>query len=230
MSKVVITGSNRGIGLELCRQLAARGEQIVAVCRSASDELAALAGEASAAAGRGVEIVEGIDVTQDADVARFAQELGDASIDCLVNNAGVLHGDSLGTLDFDLVRDQLEVNSIAPLRVTRALLDRVPKGGKVAVVTSMMGSMHDNDSGAYYGYRMSKAAVNAAFVSLAHDIAPRGISVAILHPGYVQTRMTGFAGNLTPQESARGLIARLDDLDASNSGTFWHANGEVIPW
>ena len=103
------------------------------------------------------------------------------------------------------------------------------EGGKIAVITSRMGSIDDNTSGAYYGYRMSKAAVNMAFKSLTLDIAPRGISVAILHPGMVATDMTGGTG-IPVTESAEGLIARLEELGPHNSGTFWHANGEVLPW
>ena len=220
MSTYLITGANRGIGYELCKQLHERGDEVLAVCRSSSDELDGL----------GCRVLKGVDVTQDADLASLNEQLGDAKLDYLINNAGILYPGGLDELDFEQIREQLEINSIGPLRVTKALLPRLDAGSKLAVVTSMMGSMTDNESGGYYGYRMSKAAVNSAFVSLSKDLASRQIPVAILHPGYVKTRMTGWNGNLTPEESARGLIAVLDKLTQHESGTFWHASGEVIPW
>jgi NAD(P)-dependent dehydrogenase (short-subunit alcohol dehydrogenase family) len=224
MSTILITGANRGIGLELSRQLKERGDDVLAVCRTETDELREL----------GVHVIAGIDVTKPEDVERLdgevGKELGEKQLDVLIHNAGVLHADKLGELDFDKLREQFEVNSLSPLRVTERLLPRLGQGSKLAVITSMMGSMTDNESGSYYGYRMSKAAVNAAFVSLTRDLEPRGIPVAILHPGYVKTRMTGWNGNLTTEESARGLIAHLDALTMQSSGTFWHATGDVIPW
>ena len=128
------------------------------------------------------------------------------------------------------IRRQFEVNSLGPLRVTRALLGRLVDGSKVGIVSSLMGSMTDNSSGGHYGYRMSKAAVNAAGVSLSHDLRPRGIAVAILHPGMVQTEMTGRRG-IPPEESVRGLLRLLDELTLERSGTFWHApTGRELPW
>ncbi len=217
---VLITGANRGIGLELARLFAARGDLVIACCRHASDDLRALE----------VRVEEGVDVTSDAAIAALAGRLAGVSIDVLINNAGRLEHEPLATLDFEGVRRQLEINAIGPLRVTRALLDHLPGGAKVAVITSRMGSIADNTSGGAYGYRMSKAAVNAAGKSLAIDLAPRGISVALLHPGWVRTAMTGHNGLVDADESARGLIARIDALTPATSGTFWHMNGEVLPW
>ncbi len=220
MATVCITGANRGIGLELARQYQDRGDSVVAACRRASDELGEL----------DVEIVDGVDVTVDVAVGRLADALGDRGLDVLVNNAGLLSDESLDSLDFDRIRKQFEVNSTGPLRVTAALKSKLGRGSKVAIVTSRMGSIEDNSSGGRYGYRMSKAAVNMAGRSLAHDLKPDGVAVAILHPGFVRTDMTGHSGMIDPPESAAGLIARIDELDLESSGNFWHANGDLLPW
>jgi NAD(P)-dependent dehydrogenase (short-subunit alcohol dehydrogenase family) len=148
----------------------------------------------------------------------------------LVNNAGILRAESLGGIDFDSIARQFEVNALGPLRVTEALAPLLKQGGKVVIITSRMGSIADNGSGGYYGYRMSKAAVNAAGMSLARDLHGRGIAVALLHPGMVATEMTGRHG-IAPEESVRGIIARIDALSPATSGKFLHAGtGEVLPW
>jgi len=215
----VITGANRGIGLELCRQVAARGDAVVAVCRSASSELEAL----------GVRIEAGFDLVEDEAPERLRARLDGVRIDALIHNAGILERVDLDDLDVGSVRRQFEVNSLAPLRLTHALLPGLGRGAKLAIVTSLMGSMTDNGSGGSYGYRMSKAALNAAGVSLARDLESRGIAVAILHPGMVRTRMTGHSG-IPVEQSAAGLLERLDALTLETSGTFWHADGSVLPW
>jgi NAD(P)-dependent dehydrogenase (short-subunit alcohol dehydrogenase family) len=125
---------------------------------------------------------------------------------------------------------QFKVNAVAPLRITEALLGNLQNGSKVAFITSRMGSIADNTSGSYYGYRMSKAALNAAAMSLTRELHPKGIAVAILHPGYVQTAMVNFGGDISAEESARHLSRRIAELNLDNSGTFWHANGEIMPW
>jgi NAD(P)-dependent dehydrogenase (short-subunit alcohol dehydrogenase family) len=219
VSRYLVTGANRGIGLELCRQLAARGDEVVAVCRGGSDELDRL----------GLRVEAGVDVSDDESVARLVDRLDGLPLDVLVNNAGILEYVGLETLDLDSVRRQFDVNAVGTLRVTRALLDNLGADSRVAIVTSLMGSMSDNTSGGSYGYRMSKAAVNAAGVSLARDLGPRRIAVAILHPGMVRTEMTGFSG-IPVEESARGLLERIDGLTLENSGTFWHADGRTLPW
>jgi len=219
VSLYVVTGANRGIGLELCRQIAARGDQVVAVCRKTTAGLGAL----------GVRVEEGVDVADGEAIVELARRLHDVEIDVLINNAGILERVSFGDLDVESIRRQFEINALGPLRVTRALVDRLGSGSKVAIVTSLMGSMTDNTSGSHYGYRMSKAAVNAAGVSLAQDLRDRGIAVAILHPGMVQTDMTGHRG-VSAEESAQGLLARIEGLGPANSGTFWHADGRELPW
>jgi NAD(P)-dependent dehydrogenase (short-subunit alcohol dehydrogenase family) len=123
-----------------------------------------------------------------------------------------------------------EVNSLGPLLTTLALVNNMGKGSKVGIITSRMGSIDDNGSGGSYGYRMSKAAVNATGKSLAIDLKPRGIAVAILHPGWVKTDMTGHRGLIDTTESVSGLIERMKELNLENTGSFWHTNGEQLPW
>jgi NAD(P)-dependent dehydrogenase (short-subunit alcohol dehydrogenase family) len=220
MPTVVITGANRGIGLELARQFKQRGDDVVAACRESSKELAKL----------DVEVIEGVDVTEDGSVGDLAKALGDRTVDVLVNCAGILSDESLTDLDFDRMRRQFEVNSLGPLRVTAALRGNLGKGSKVAIITSRMGSIADNTSGGRYGYRMSKTAVNMAGRSLAQDLREAGVAVVILHPGFVRTEMTGGQGLIDPPESAAGLIARIDELSLETSGSFRHTNGEELPW
>lgn len=219
MSNVLITGGNRGIGLELCKQFAARGDSVIAACRKASKELEAT----------GAEVHAGVEVTDDASVDVLAKALDGRSVDILVNCAGILTRETLEDLGIDRIRQQFEVNAIGPLRLTAALRGNLTKGSKVAIITSRMGSIEDNTSGSRYGYRMSKAAVNMAGRSLAHDLKEKGIAVFLLHPGMVATEMTGRQG-IPPEEAAQGLIARIDELGMENTGTFRHANGETLPW
>ena len=219
MKTVLITGANQGIGLELCRQFHKRGDVVIAACRRASAELSTL----------GCRVIEDVEVTDDASVARLAVVLAGQRLDVLVNNAGILSEESLDDLDFERIRRQFEVNALGPLRVTHALLGNLGRGSKVAIITSRMGSIADNGSGSYYGYRMSKAAVNMAGMSLARDLHERGITVLLLHPGMVATGMTGGRG-IPAAESAAGLITRIDSLGLAETGSFHHANGEPLPW
>ena len=219
MATYLVTGANKGIGLQVCTQLAARGDEAIAVCRSSSVDLRDL----------GLRIIEEIDVSEAEAVARLKSELGDQKIDVLLNNAGILHGDSFGNLDYEDMVLQFRVNSLGPLRVTEALADNIVDGGKVGIVSSRVGSIADNGSGGYYGYRASKAAVNQIGMNLAHELRPRGIAVALLHPGMVATTMTGRQG-IDPAEAASGLIDRIDELTLETSGHFWHAEGYELPW
>ncbi len=221
MGTYLVTGANRGIGLEYCRQLKERGDNVIAVCRSASDELKGL----------GVSIATDVDITSDNSVTNFAKKLGNKTIDVLINNAGIVERISLDNLNFDSIRRQFEVNAIGSLRFTQALLPNLTSGSKIIIMTSRMGSIEDNSSGGSYGYRMSKVALSMAGKSLSIDLKPRGIAVAILHPGLVQTRMTNFNKSaITPEESVRGLLKRINELNLDNTGTFWHSNGETLPW
>jgi NAD(P)-dependent dehydrogenase (short-subunit alcohol dehydrogenase family) len=220
MGTVLVTGSNRGIGLELCRHFKNRGDSVIAVCRTPSPELDAL----------GVRVVAGIDVTQPASVQELARSLEGIRLDVVVNNAGILGAETLGEIDYDAVRRQIDANAIGPLRLTEALIPFLARGARVALVTSRMGSIADNGSGGMYGYRMSKAALNMAGTSLAIDLAPKGVTVVILHPGFVRTGMTGNQGSVNAEDAAAQLIARIDEATPATSGRFVHANGEPLPW
>ena len=219
MATTLITGCNRGIGLELARQFRERGDDVIGACRNAGPGLEAL----------GIRIIEGIDVADGDSVSHLGKQVGDQRIDVLVNNAGILRGDNLESLDFDTMQELFRVNTLGPLRVTRELLGNLAEGSKVAIVSSRVGSIEDNGSGGNYGYRASKAAVNMVGVNLHHDLGRRGIAVVILHPGLVATDMTGGAG-IPPAQAAAGLIERIDELSPETSGTFWHAEGYRLPW
>ncbi|MGH8476934.1 MAG: SDR family oxidoreductase, partial [Methylococcales bacterium] len=212
---IVITGASRGIGLALAKEYLERGAKVFAVCRNASDELAR----------SGALIIDGINVTDPRGIEGLIRALKSQTIHVLINNAGILESDRLANVNFDAILRQFLVNSLGPLRITVALLPLLTKNAKIGLITSRMGSIADNASGGCYGYRMSKAALNAAGMSLARDLKGKGIAVAILHPGFVRTAMVGGAGNVSPETSAKRLAARLDELNLENSGTFWHADG-----
>ena len=221
MATFLVTGANRGIGLEYCRQLKARGDDVVAVCRQASDELEGL----------GVRVEAGLELSDSQAIDDLEQRLDGLPLDGVILNAGILQ--SMGLMDLDPagIRRQFEVNALAPLLLARALVDQMPSGAKLVLMTSRMGSIDDNSSGGSYGYRMSKVALNMAGKSLAIDLEPRGIAVAILHPGLVRTRMIRFnPSGIPPEQSVKGLLARIDGLTLATSGSFWHANGELLPW
>ena len=220
---VLVTGSNRGIGLELCRQLKQNGFQVIATCRKRSEALGALE----------IEIIEDIEVSDQKSLFKLADTLSGRRLDWLINNAGIADSIAINNLDEDSIsscKQMFEVNSLGPLLTTQALVNNMGKGSKVGIITSRMGSIADNDSGGSYGYRMSKAAVNAAGKSLAIDLKSLGIAVAILHPGWVKTDMTGYGGLIDTDESASGLIERMEELNLENTGGFWHMNGEQLPW
>jgi NAD(P)-dependent dehydrogenase (short-subunit alcohol dehydrogenase family) len=219
LATVLITGCNRGIGLQLCTQFADRGDEVIAVCRKSSDDLDAL----------GVRVITGIDVADDEPMDGLKDSVGDQAIDIVLNNAGICLRDELDSVDYESMMQQYRVNTLGPLRVTKTLLDNLKKGSKVIIITSRVGSIEDNSSGGYYGYRASKTAVNQVGMNLKHDLEPRGIAVALLHPGYVATDMTDGQG-VAPEDAARGLINRIDDLTLETSGGFWHAEGYELPW
>ena len=221
MSTYLITGANRGIGLELVRQLKDRGEDVIATCRSTSSELNSLS----------VRIETGIDITSGDSVIKLRENLNDTEIDVLIQNAGIAEFNSLSNLDPQSIVHQFEVNALSPLCFVQSMIGHLGKSAKIALISSRMGSIEDNNSGGSYGYRMSKVALCMAGKSLSIDLKPRGISVGILHPGLVSTRMTGFTSNgIQPKESVKGLIQRIDELTLDNTGTFWHSNGEILPW
>ncbi|MFT3929564.1 MAG: SDR family oxidoreductase [Spongiibacteraceae bacterium] len=220
MAAILITGAARGIGLALTRHFAARGDRVIALCRQPSDELAQL---------EGIRVIDDIDVTADTSEQRLQSLLNKLPLDAVIHNAGIMTDENLQDLSLERIRQQFEVNSIAPLRLTQALLSNLRNGSKVVFITSRMGSIDDNSSGGMYGYRMSKAALNMAAKSLAIDLKPLGISVGVLHPGLVATDLTGEQG-IPPEQAAQQLVERIDALTLENSGQFFHANGNGLPW
>ena len=221
MSTFLITGSNRGIGLELCKQINMRGDNVIATCRKSSPELKSL----------GVRIEENIDITSSESIVNLRNNLAGVELDCLINNAGIAEYNTFEDLDLSSILHQFKINALAPLSLTKSLVSLLSKNSKIAFITSRMGSIGDNTSGSSYGYRMSKVALSMAAKSLSKDLLKDNIYVAILHPGLVSTRMTGFTkSGITPEESANGLLKRIDQLNEANTGTFWHANGDVLPW
>ena len=219
MTTVLVTGCNRGIGLELCRQYAARDATVYGACRTKSEALENI----------DMQVIEGVDVSSDLGVEKMRRQLKGVTVDVLINNAGILRGDTLDSVNFADMEEQYRVNTIGPLRVVRALRDNLGTGSKVGIVTSRVGSIEDNGSGNNYGYRCSKAAANMVGKNLQHDLASGGIAVALLHPGLVATDMTGGRG-ISAEDSARGVIARMDELSMETSGHFWHAEGYELPW
>ena len=221
MSTYLITGANRGIGLEVVRQLKERGEDVIATCRSTSPELNALS----------VRVEAGVDITSGDSVINLREKLNDTKVDVLIQNAGIAEFNSLSNLDPQSIMHQFEVNALSPLCFVQTMLSQLSQSAKIALISSRMGSIDDNTSGGSYGYRMSKVALCMAGKSLSVDLKSKDISVAIIHPGLVSTRMTGFTSSgIQPKESAKGIIQRIHELTIDNTGTFWHANGEILPW
>ncbi len=221
MANYLITGSNRGIGLQFCKELHKRGFNVIATCRKTSSDLDLL----------GVEVIEDIDISSEKSISILKNRLQGITLDCLINNAGIADYNSLDNLDLKSIRRQFEINSLSPLFFTKELLPFLKKGSKIAFITSRMGSIDDNSSGGSYGYRMSKVALSMAAKSLSIDLLNKEINVAILHPGLVSTRMTGFTNSgISPETSVKGLLKILDNLNKNNTGTFWHTNGQILPW
>lgn len=226
---VVITGANRGIGAAMVKICQQKGDNIYALCRHSSPQLDELSTH------NNVTIVENIDISTEQGVNNAVAALKSVSIDLLINNAGILRDESLTNLSTATIIEQFNVNALAPLVLTHALLANLGEGSKIAMITSRMGSLKDNTSGGRYGYRMSKAALNIASLSLAQDLAPKGVSVGIYHPGYVQTDMVNSPGktvngDISSDVAAANLIGLMDKLTLSESGVFKHANGETLPW
>jgi NAD(P)-dependent dehydrogenase (short-subunit alcohol dehydrogenase family) len=231
MPTVLVTGANRGLGLEFARQYAADGWQVFAACR-APDAATDLQGLASASGGR-IRIL-GINVTDAAGVRAAAAALNGEAIDLLLNNAGVggPPGQQLGNLDYAAWARVLDANTLGPMRVVEALLENVARSKlkRIVTITSAMGSIEDNASGGRYAYRSSKAAVNMVMKSLAIDLAPRGITCLMVHPGWVRTDMGGPGGKLTPAESVRALRSLIDAIKLEDAGRFFNYDGKPYPW
>tara|TARA_Y100001933_G_scaffold231856_1_gene250046 strand:- start:143 stop:808 length:666 start_codon:yes stop_codon:yes gene_type:complete len=221
LSTFLITGSNRGIGLELSSQLSKQGHTVIATCRKSSRDLERI----------GVQVIDGIDISSEQSLTKLKNNIKSIKLDCLINNAGIAQYNSLDNLDLGSIRNQFNINALSPLYFTNSIIENFNENSKIAFITSRMGSIEDNTSGGSYGYRMSKVALTMAAKSLSIDLLRNKIYVAIIHPGLVSTRMTGFTKNgISPEISAKGILDRINNLSSQNSGTFWHANGQILPF
>jgi len=226
MPTVLITGANRGIGLEFARQYGADGWQVIATCRNpiGVGELATIEGNIQ---------IHGLDVTDTRQRERLANELEGTTIDVLINNAGIYGPKGYGPGDIDL-RDwhqTLEVNAMTPLLVSMAFVPHVvAAGGKIVTLSSKMGSMEDNTSGGNYIYRSSKAAANAVMKSLANDLSSKSIPVGVMHPGWVETDMGGPNALISTETSVTGMRQVIEKLDMASTGNFFNYDGAKVPW
>ena len=228
---VLVTGSNRGLGLEFARQYAAEGWQVFAACRTPDD-----AGELKkleAVSGGRVRVLP-LDVMDVASVKAAAGVIGAQPVDLLLNNAGVMgpRNDRIGGIDYAAWARVLDTNTLGPMRVVEAFVANVAKGSqkKIVTITSGMGSLEDNTSGGAYAYRTSKAAVNMVVRSLALDLAPRGITCIVMNPGWVRTDMGGPRGTISPAESIKAMRSVIADLRPDDSGKFLNYTGKTYPW
>lgn len=219
--KCLITGANRGIGLALTQQLSAKGFEIIACVRNSSEELEQIPA---------VQILKGLEAEDLSLVSRFFDSNKFPKLDWIILNAGIFLETPLENIDIDLVEKQIRVNAISPILMASKLLPYMKEGTKLGLISSLMGSVADNGSGGYYGYRMSKSALNIAGKSLSVDLKNKGVIVSILHPGYVKTQMTDFMGNVPPESSAAGLIRVMESSTLSSSGNFYHYRGNILPW
>lgn len=229
MPTVLITGANRGLGLEFVKQYAAAGWRVLAGCREPleAEQLRSIQAQNSL-----IEIFA-LNVTDFDQIDTLAKQLAGVAIDVLINNAGV-YGDksAFGQLDYQAWSNTLAVNTLAPVKMTEAFLPHVQQGKNkiVAVVSSQMGSIADNSSGGSLFYRSSKAGVNAAMKTLAYDLARYSIGVLIFHPGWVKTDMGGINALIEADESVAGMRQIIEHFQLKQSGQFFKYNGEIIPW
>lgn len=221
MATIVITGANRGLGLEMAKQYAAQGWNVIGTAREPenAEELGAI---------DNVTVMQ-LDAADDASVEAFAEQLGDQPVDLFINNAGIY-----GPSEFDRKGwlELFNVNVVGPVSLATALKDNVAKsaGGKMVVITSRLGSIAENDSGSMIYYRTSKAAVNQAWNSLAQQWKDEGLTLVMMHPGWVQTDMGGAGADLTPEESVTGMRAVIDGIGHDQTGKFYNYSGREIPW
>lgn len=232
MAVRLVVGADRGIAHAMSRHLHERGDDVVAAC----------VGDGADLAGLGIAVEPGVDVTSDEAVAGLRKRLDERGVrlDWLVHVAGIMHLDTLDTVDLDDARRQFEVNTLGPLRVVRELRGLLDTGAKVGILTSRVGSLGDNSSGGDYAYRISKAAANMVALNLHHDLSRHGVMVQALHPGMVRThlldvidpdQMQRYAAAFAPPEQAAAqLVAVLDALTPEDAGRFQHADGTFLPW
>ena len=231
MQTILITGANRGLGLEFCRQYSQQGARIIACCRQpeTATELKILAQSYWQLT------IHPLDVSDFAQIEQLAAQLKDETIDIIISNAGV-YGDSahhrFGALNYDSWEDTLRINTLAPVKLIESFLSQLQKSDNATVVaiTSLMGSISDNSSGGSICYRSSKAALNAAMKTLAINLKDDRIAVLILHPGWVKTDMGGNNAPMNPQDSIAGMRQVIADFNLEKSGAFLNYRGDALPW
>ena len=226
MTTVLISGANRGLGLEFVKQYVAEGAEVIAGCRNpgSAKELKAALGAKGC--------VYALDVADPGCIDEFAQKVGSRPIDILVANAGVYGGQrqTFDDIDYDAWTHTFEVNTFGPVRLAQAFAPNVVAAkGKLVAITSLMGSITDS-SGGYFAYRASKAALNSAFKGVAMALKDKGVITAVLHPGWVQTDMGGQSAPLTPEQSVTGMRKVIEGLGAADVGSFHDFSGKVLPW
>lgn len=231
MQTVLITGANRGLGLEFCKQYAAADWRVIATCRHPVE-----AGALRELARRHAQLqVHGLDVSDFSQIDSLSNALSDASVDVLINNAGIYtdtSGKGFGHLDYQAWSEAFWVNSIAPVKLAEAFLPQLKRSSKKLIVAigSLMGSMTDNTSGGSLQYRSSKAGLNAAMKSLAIDLGPQGIGVLVLHPGWVRTDMGGKNALIDAEESVAGMRRCIEAFCLSQTGSFLKFDATELPW
>jgi NAD(P)-dependent dehydrogenase (short-subunit alcohol dehydrogenase family) len=227
---VLITGANRGLGLEFTRQYAQAGWQVFACCRQPDKavELQQLATQQPEKVS-----LHALDVANFAQIEQLAKQLSADSIDLLLNNAGLYSkGEAFGSIDYEAWMEAFRVNTMAPLKMAEVFAGHVARSQqkKIVNITSKMGSIDDNTSGHHYLYRSSKTALNMVTKSLAIDLASRGITAIVMHPGWVQTDMGGLSAPTTVEQSVSGMRQVVDRLTANDSGKFYGYDGKEILW
>jgi short-subunit dehydrogenase len=219
MLKAIVTGANKGIGLEFCRQLKDLGYDVIGLCRKLSPELKNLK----------IKIIENVDVKDYSRLIDVYKEIKNP-IDLLINNAGIYLKDEFNSLNFKNLEEQFNVNSLGPLKIVSAFMKLLKKDSKVIMISSIAGSITSVQDAKSYGYRSSKAALNMISNLLSFELKPFGVSLGIFHPGYVKTDMTNHQGIFKTFDSVQNMLKLIEKLNSDNSGTFWHVNGEIIPW
>ena len=223
MKSVVVTGANRGIGLELVKQLLDSGHRVYATHRSEMDGLAGLSNQNLS--------IHQMDV-RDKEAIQFLVDSIEGEIDLLINNAGVADGrwQSISEIDMEHALEVLEINAVAPVLVTQKFQNKMKNGSTIVMISSLMGSISDCMSGRSYAYRASKTALNMFSIAMKNELKNQGISILILHPGWVATDMGGPNATVSPEESVRGMIQRINEQNLDLSGRYVQFDGTPIEW
>ena len=230
MATILVTGANRGLGIEFVEQYLNDGNEVIATYRNenSSMDLIKMGNERS-----NLKLLQ-LDVSSNKSLNSFAENLGDSQIDIFINNAGVYgpRNSSFGNVDEENWIPAIKINAIAPILLTQLIIKNIRSGAdkKLIFVTSKMGSIDDNKGGGAYVYRSSKTALNAVVKSLSVDLENEGIVVALIHPGWVKTDMGGPNALIDKDTSVRGMTEVISNLDISSTGNFYNYDGSIIPW